>query len=99
MALSNDKSPGLPVDMSEARSTHEHARDRESPVNRIDIFYGDKQHEGKANVFLRPYKGPEEPPGQRLSIFPYHGEVIEQWHSGTMTMRVRRLPGLSRTLT
>ncbi len=51
-------------------------------------FYGDKNHEGKANVFLRPYKGAEEPPDDEYNFFLTTGRVIEQWHSGTMTMRV-----------
>jgi len=52
-------------------------------------FYGDQKHEGRANVFLRPYKGPEEPPDPKdYPFFLTTGRVIEQWHSGTMTMRV-----------
>jgi nitrate reductase NapA len=51
-------------------------------------FYADKKHEGRANVFLRPYKGPEEPPDKKYPFFLTTGRVIEQWHTGTMTMRV-----------
>lgn len=58
------------------------------PQNAMIYFYGDKQHEGKANVFLRPYKGPEEPPDKDFPFFLTTGRTIEQWHSGTMTMRV-----------
>jgi nitrate reductase (cytochrome) len=58
------------------------------PPAALIYFYGDKSHEGKANVFLRPYKGPEEPPDKDYPFFLTTGRVIEQWHSGTMTMRV-----------
>lgn len=58
------------------------------PPTAVIYFYADKKHEGKANVFLRPYKGPEEPPDKDYPFFLTTGRVIEQWHSGTMTMRV-----------
>lgn len=58
------------------------------PPTAMIYFYGDKQHEGKANVFLRPYKGPEEPPDKEYPFFLTTGRTIEQWHTGTMTMRV-----------
>lgn len=58
------------------------------PSQAMIYFYGDKKREGKANVFLRPYKGPEEPPDEQYPFFLTTGRVIEQWHTGTMTMRV-----------
>lgn len=58
------------------------------PPQAFIYFYADHKHEGKANVFLRPYKGPEEPPDKDYPFFLTTGRVIEQWHSGTMTMRV-----------
>ncbi|MBM4328234.1 MAG: nitrate reductase [Deltaproteobacteria bacterium] len=58
------------------------------PPQAMIYFYADTKHEGKANVFLRPYKGPEEPPDKDYPFFLTTGRVIEQWHSGTMTMRV-----------
>ncbi len=58
------------------------------PPTALIYFYGDKKHEGKANVFLRPYKGAEEPPDKEYPFFLTTGRVIEQWHTGTMTMRV-----------
>jgi nitrate reductase NapA len=58
------------------------------PPQALIYFYGDQKHEGKANVFLRPYKGPEEPPDKDYPFLLTTGRVIEQWHSGTMTMRV-----------
>jgi nitrate reductase NapA len=58
------------------------------PPQALIYFYADKKHQGKANVFLRPYKGPAEPPDKEYPFFLTTGRVIEQWHSGTMTMRV-----------
>ncbi|MEW6138506.1 MAG: molybdopterin-dependent oxidoreductase [Thermodesulfobacteriota bacterium] len=58
------------------------------PPTALIYFYADQKHEGKANVFLRPYKGAEEPPDKDFPFFLTTGRVIEQWHSGTMTMRV-----------
>ncbi|MDQ7785123.1 MAG: nitrate reductase [Desulfomonilaceae bacterium] len=58
------------------------------PPTAMIYFYADKQHEGKANVFLRPYVGAEEPPDKDYPFFLTTGRVIEQWHTGTMTMRV-----------
>ncbi len=58
------------------------------PSTAMIYFYADKKHEGKANVFLRPYKGAEEPPDKDYPFFLTTGRVIEQWHTGTMTMRV-----------
>jgi len=58
------------------------------PPTATIYFYADKKHQGRANVFLRPYKGPEEPPDKEYPFFLTTGRVIEQWHTGTMTMRV-----------
>ncbi len=58
------------------------------PAQAMVYFYADKKHEGRANVFLRPYKGPEEPPDKEYPFFLTTGRVIEQWHTSTMTMRV-----------
>ena len=61
------------------------------PASALIYFYGDKKHEGKANVLLRPYKGAEEPPDKDYPFFLTTGRVIEQWHTGTMTMRVAEI--------
>jgi nitrate reductase NapA len=58
------------------------------PPTAMFYFYADNKHEGKANVFLRPYQGAVEPPDKDYPFFLTTGRVIEQWHSGTMTMRV-----------
>ncbi|MEW6347894.1 MAG: nitrate reductase [Thermodesulfobacteriota bacterium] len=61
------------------------------PETAMIYFYADKKHEGRANVFMRPYKGPAEPPDKDFPFFLTTGRVIEHWHSSTMTMRVPEL--------
>ncbi|MCP5051361.1 MAG: molybdopterin-dependent oxidoreductase [bacterium] len=51
-------------------------------------FYADKGKEGKANIFMRPYIGGAESPDNDYPFFLTTGRVVEQWHTGTMTMRV-----------
>jgi nitrate reductase (cytochrome) len=85
-------------DVKSPGTSHRYVRGRDPLMDRPDIvkvpeqamiyFYADKKHEGKANVFLRDYKGAEEPPDKDYPFFLTTGRVIEQWHSGTMTMRV-----------
>jgi len=62
--------------------------DKKIPRDRKIVFYMDHRNEGKANIFLRPYKGAEEQPDADYPFFFTTGRVIEQWHTGTMTMRV-----------
>ncbi len=63
------------------------------PTDRKFYFYMDKKGEGKANIWLRPYDGPGEVPDKDYPFYLTTGRVIEQWHTGTMTMRV---PEISR---
>lgn len=58
------------------------------PKNRKVVFYMDGKNEGRANIFLRPYKGAEEVPNADYPFYLTTGRVIEQWHTGTMTMRI-----------
>ncbi|BAI81275.1 periplasmic nitrate reductase NapA [Deferribacter desulfuricans SSM1] len=51
-------------------------------------FYMDKKGEGKANIWLRPYKGPAEVPDAEYPFYLTTGRVIAHWHTGTMTMRI-----------
>ncbi len=57
-------------------------------------FYADAKKEGKLNLFLRPYEGPGEMPDKDFPFFLTTGRVVEQWHTGTMTMRI---PEIART--
>ncbi len=58
------------------------------PADREYYFYMDGKKEGKANIFLRPYAGPAESPDADYPFYLTTGRVIEQWHTGTMTMRI-----------
>ncbi len=52
-------------------------------------FYGSKDK--KATVWLRPYKGPAEPPDAEYPFALTTGRQIEHWHTGTMTLKVPEL--------
>lgn len=58
------------------------------PASSKIYFYMDAKNEGKANIFLRPYKPAAEEPNEEYPFFLTTGRVIEQWHTGTMTMRI-----------
>jgi len=61
---------------------------KKMPTDRPYYFYMDKKGEGKANIWLRPYAGPAETPNSEYPFYLTTGRVIEQWHTGTMTMRI-----------
>ncbi len=46
---------------------------------------------GKAKIFFRPYAAPVEQPDHEYDMWLSTGRVLEHWHSGTMTRRVREL--------
>ncbi|MBU1215626.1 MAG: nitrate reductase catalytic subunit NapA [Gammaproteobacteria bacterium] len=46
---------------------------------------------GKAKIFFRPYAAPAEQPDKNYDLWLSTGRVLEHWHSGTMTRRVREL--------
>ena len=46
---------------------------------------------GRAKIFFRPYAAPVEQPDQNYDMWLSTGRVLEHWHSGTMTRRVREL--------
>lgn len=46
---------------------------------------------GKAKIFFRPYAAPVEVPDHEYDMWLSTGRVLEHWHSGTMTRRVREL--------
>ncbi len=54
-------------------------------------FYGNRKHGGKATVWLRPYEPPPEVPDEEYPFWLCTGRVLEHWHSGTMTRRVKNL--------
>jgi nitrate reductase NapA len=52
-------------------------------------FYGSKDK--KAIIWLRPHKGPAEPPDAEYPFALTTGRQIEHWHTGTMTLKVPEL--------
>ncbi len=60
-------------------------------------FYHSPTHDGRAQVWFRPYVPPPESPDDDYPFWLCTGRVLEHWHSGTMTMRIpqlrRAMPG------
>ena len=54
-------------------------------------FYGNKKHGGRAVIWLRPYEEPAEKPDAEYPFWLSTGRVLEHWHTGTMTRRVKEL--------
>jgi nitrate reductase NapA len=54
-------------------------------------FYGNKKQGNRANLWLRPYEPPPEVPDSDYPFWLCTGRVIEHWHTGTMTRRVKTL--------
>lgn len=62
---------------------------KEKAQGRRMYFYG--KPDGKAIVFARPDKGPEEPTDAEYPIALTTGRVLEHWHTMTMTGQVPEL--------
>lgn len=60
-------------------------------------FYHSVTKDGRAQIWFRPYVPPAEVPDAERPFVLSTGRVLEQWHTGTMTMRVpqlhRAMPG------
>ncbi len=54
-------------------------------------FYHSTTHDGRAQIWFRPYEKPPEMPDATYPFWLCTGRVIEHWHSGSMTMRVPQL--------
>ena len=55
-------------------------------------FYGnEKKTGGKAIIWARPYEPPAEVPDEDYPFWLTTGRVLEHWHSGSMTRRVKQL--------
>ncbi|MGH1342548.1 MAG: molybdopterin-dependent oxidoreductase [Nannocystales bacterium] len=52
-------------------------------------FYHSTTKDGRAQLWLRPYVAPPEVPDAEYPLWLCTGRVLEHWHSGTMTMRMR----------
>ncbi len=54
-------------------------------------FYKAKGYGEKAAVWLRPYHPPAEVPDDEYPLWLTTGRVLEHWHTGSMTRRVKQL--------
>ena len=54
-------------------------------------FYKAKGYGEKAAFFLRPYHPPAEVPDESYPFWLSTGRVLEHWHTGSMTRRVKEL--------
>ena len=54
-------------------------------------FYKAKGYGEKAAVWLRPYHPPAEVPDDEYPLWLSTGRVLEHWHTGSMTRRVKEL--------
>ncbi|WNJ17915.1 nitrate reductase [Pontibacter sp. G13] len=59
------------------------------PEGKSVMFYG--KPNGKATVFLRPYKRGKEVASLSRPTYLTTGRVVSQWHTGTMTRNVKEL--------
>jgi nitrate reductase NapA len=54
-------------------------------------FYKAKDYGKKAAFWLRPYHPPAESPDEEFPFWLSTGRILEHWHTGSMTRRVREL--------
>jgi nitrate reductase (cytochrome) len=54
-------------------------------------FYKAKGYGEKAAIWLRPYHPPAEVPDEQYPFWLSTGRVLEHWHTGSMTRRVKEL--------
>jgi nitrate reductase NapA len=54
-------------------------------------FYGNHALGDRAVIWERPYQPPAESPDQEYPFWLTTGRVLEHWHTGTMTRRVKEL--------
>ncbi len=54
-------------------------------------FYHSTTKDDRAQIWFRPYEAPPESPDESFPFWLCTGRVIEHWHTGTMTSRVKEL--------
>lgn len=54
-------------------------------------FYHSVTQDDRAQIWFRPYEAPPEVPDAQYPLWLCTGRVLEHWHSGTMTGRVKAL--------
>jgi nitrate reductase NapA len=62
------------------------------PAGAAFYFYGNKEKTGgKAIIWARPYEPPAESPDDQYPFWLTTGRVLEHWHTGSLTRRVKQL--------
>ena len=54
-------------------------------------FYHSPTHDGRAQIWFRPYEPPPESPDAEFPFWLCTGRVLEHWHTGSLTMRIPQL--------
>ena len=79
------------VDGKETRYRYAAGHDPYVKKERGTHFYKAKGFGEKAAVWLRPYHPPAEVPDATYPLWLTTGRVLEHWHTGSMTRRVKQL--------
>lgn len=79
------------VDGKETRYRYAGGHDPYVAKGRDVHFYKAKGYGERAAVWLRPYHPPAEVPDEQYPLWLCTGRVLEHWHTGSMTRRVRQL--------
>jgi nitrate reductase NapA len=88
------KTPGLlwpVVDGKETRYRYAAGYDPYVKKKEGVHFYKAKKYGEKAAIWLRPYNPPAESPSEEFPFWLCTGRVLEHWHTGSMTRRVKEL--------
>lgn len=56
-------------------------------------FYHSTTNDGRAQIWFNPYEAHPEEPDDEYPFWLCTGRVLEHWHTGSMTMRVKQLRG------
>jgi len=79
------------VDGKETRYRYAAGEDPYVKKDRGVHFYKATKTDEKAVVWLRPYHPPAESPDEEYPFWLTTGHVLEHWHSGSMTQRIKEL--------
>ena len=79
------------VDGKETRYRYAAGYDPYVKKSRGVHFYKAKGYGEKAAIWLRPYHPPAEVPDEEYPFWLTTGRVLEHWHTGSMTRRIRQL--------
>ncbi len=79
------------VDGKETRYRYAGGHDPYVAAGRDVHFYKAKGYGERAAIWLRPHHPPAEVPDAEYPLWLCTGRVLEHWHTGSMTRRVRQL--------